>query len=93
VNFNATVIGGVRLKRARLDCGLTFRDVERLSRALAEQYGDDRYIVRISALARAESHGVVPNVFHFHSLCVIYSVEMREVLAWYGISDRPSRRT
>lgn len=92
MNSRATVIGHERLKRTRLDCSLTFRDVERLSRVLADHYGDDRLIVRVSVLARAENQEVVPNVFHLHSLCVIYSVDMREVLRWYGISDGPSRR-
>jgi transcriptional regulator with XRE-family HTH domain len=86
-------VGGTRLKRVRLDCGLTYRDVERLSRVLADRYCDDRHIVRISVLARTENQGVIPNMFRLHSLCVIYSVTMRSVLSWFGLPNEPSRRT
>jgi hypothetical protein len=86
------VIGSARLKRARVDCGFTYRDVERLSRVLAARYCDERYIVRISTLARTENHGVIPTAFHLHSLCVIYSIEMRTVLSWFGLPDEPSPR-
>src|ERR1700704_6544869 len=92
MNLGATVFGGARLRRDRVDCGLTYRDVERLSRVLAERYGDERYIVRISVLARAETQGIVPNMFHLSSLCIIYGIEMRTVLSWYGLPDEPSRR-
>ena len=92
MNLNGTVFGGTRLKRGRLDRGLTYRDVEQLSRVLSERYGDNRYIVRISVLARTENQGFVPNVFHLSSLSIIYSVEMRTVLSWYGLPDEPSRR-
>jgi hypothetical protein len=84
---------GARLKRARMNCRLTCRDVEFLSRVLADRYHDNRYIVRISVLARIENEGGVPNIFHLHSLCVIYSVEMRTILDWYGLPKEPSRKT
>jgi hypothetical protein len=93
MNVSEMEIGGALLKRARLNCRLTFRDVERLSRAIGEQYGDDRYIVRISMLSRIENHAAIPNIFHLHSLCAIYSVEMRKVLRWYGLPDQRSRKS
>jgi len=93
VESNPTMIAAARLKGMRLKYGFTFRQVERLSRVLAERYGDDRYIVRISVLAGIENRGVLPDIFHLHSLCVVYSVGMRTVLSWYGIPDEPSRRT
>ena len=84
---------GARLKRTRMDRGLTCREVESLSRFLADQYDDDRYIVRISVLSRIENEGGAPNIFHLHSLCVIYSVEMRTILHWYGLPKESSRKT
>ncbi len=89
--YPRAAIGGAQLKRLRVDCGLTYRDVERLSRVLAAKYRDDRHIVRISVLARTENHAVVPNIFRIHSLCVIYSVKMRTVLSWFGLPKEPSR--
>lgn len=83
-------IAGLRLKRARMDAYLSYRDVEHLSRHLADSNGDDRLIVRISVLSDIENQGKVPNVFHLHSLCVIYSLDMGTVLSWYGL---PTPRT
>ena len=76
---------GLRLRRARMDAGLTCRDVEDLSRAFAEISRNDRLIVRISALSEIENHGQVPNIFHLNSLCVIYSLKLETVLSWYGV--------
>jgi hypothetical protein len=84
---------GAHLKRTRMDCGLTCRDVESLSRVLADRYHDDRYIVRISVLSRIENQGGAPNIFHLHSLGVIYCVEMRTILQWYGLPKESSRKT
>jgi hypothetical protein len=50
--------GGHRLKCARLDGFLTYRDVELLSRILSERYADDRYTVRISVLVDIEDPGI-----------------------------------
>ena len=82
-----STIAGIRLKRLRTECRLTCREVERLSRLIADRHQNPRFIVRISVLARIEKD-VVPNIFHLCALCIIYSVEMHRVLSWYGLPDR-----
>jgi len=77
--------GGYRLRLARLDRSLTYRDVEHLSRILSERFTDDRYIVRISVLADIENHGPAPSIFRLQSLCLIYALDMPRVLKWYGL--------
>lgn len=85
--------GGYRLKLARLDRSLTFRDVEHLSRILADKYADDRYTVRISVLADIENSGTAPTIFRLHSLCLIYVLDFRKVLGWFGVEIKASKRT
>jgi hypothetical protein len=77
--------GGHRLRIARLDRSLTYRDVEHLSRILSERYADDRYTVRISVLADIEHHGTAPTIFRLHTLCLIYALGMPRVLGWFGV--------
>jgi hypothetical protein len=81
-------MGGSRLKRVRVKRGLTYRDAEQLSRVLAARHRDDRFVVRISVLADIENHGSIPNMFHLHSLCVMYSLELKSVLSWYGVRTK-----
>lgn len=85
--------GGYRLKLARLDRSLTYRDVEYLSSILAEKYADDRYRVRISVLADIENRGTAPSIFRLNSLCLIYALDMRKVLGWFGVEIKASERT
>lgn len=87
------MIAGIRLKRLREGCGLTYREVERLSRLIAERHRNARYIVRISKLASIEPHGLVPNIFQLYALSMIYSVEMNGILSWYGIPDQKSKES
>jgi hypothetical protein len=79
---------GYRLKLARLDRSLTYRDIERLSRILSERYSDDRFTVRISVLADIENHRVVPTIFRLYTLCLIYELDLPTVIEWYGFWPR-----
>jgi transcriptional regulator with XRE-family HTH domain len=85
--------GGYRLRVARQDRSLTYRDVEHLSRILAQKYADDRYRVRISVLADIENRGRAPSIFRLHSLCLIYALNMRKVLGWFGVEIKASERS
>ncbi len=82
--------GGHRLKLARLNCSLTYRDIERLSRILSERYSDDRFTIRISVLADIENCRVVPTIFRLYTLCLIYGLDIPTVIEWYGF--RPKAR-
>jgi transcriptional regulator with XRE-family HTH domain len=88
-----TFHGGHQLKLARLDRSLTYRDVEHLSRILSERRADDRYTVRISALAEIENHGAVPSIFRLYTLCLIYKLDLPSVIEWFGFRPRASDRT
>lgn len=78
-----------RLKRARERLSLKYREVEEFSQRIADRYRNDEFVISISRLSDFENRGAVPSIFKLYSLCVIYRLEMGEVLRWYGVD--PSR--
>jgi transcriptional regulator with XRE-family HTH domain len=76
---------GYRLKKARLDLGLTFRDVERASDALASSHHCAEYFLPISRLAEIENHAALPTIFRVYALSAIYHLHFDEILLWYDI--------
>ena len=77
---------GRKLKHARERLNLRFREVEEASMKIANRHGSDEFIVALSRLADIENKGVMPSLHRLYSLCVIYRLELHEVLSWYGIS-------
>ena len=66
--------------------GLSLRDVEMASNAIAERHGDDAYSLSLSRLSEIESKGVLPNIYKVYSFSVIYRVAVTQILAMYGIN-------
>jgi hypothetical protein len=77
---------GQKLKRVRERLNLRFRDVEEASLRIASVHKNDEFAIALSRLADIENKGTLPTIYRLYSLCAIYSVELPEVLAWYGIS-------
>ena len=77
--------GGERLKRAREQLGLTYREVVQASQQIAERHSNEEFAIALSRLADIENKGTVPNVFRLFTLCAIYRLNLEEVLRWYGI--------
>lgn len=76
---------GLQLKRVRERLGLTYRDVERSSSALASRKGRTEFVLHISRLAEIENHGVVPSLHKLYSLAVVYHLNPIELLRWYEV--------
>jgi transcriptional regulator with XRE-family HTH domain len=76
---------GERLKRVREKLGLTYRDVERASKRIADHRGNDEFNIPLSRLADIENQGIIPSIFRLYSLCAVYRLELNEVLRWYGV--------
>jgi hypothetical protein len=85
--------GGHRLKSARLDRSLTCRDVEHLSRILADVLRDERYIISSSALSAVENRRAIPGIFRLASLCLIYELALSSVLTWFGVEVKFPKRS
>lgn len=76
---------GNMLKETRLRLNLRYRDVEEASHQIARLHGNDEFIIALSRLADIENKGTPPSIYRLYSLCVIYRLELRDVLGWYGI--------
>jgi len=76
---------GQSLRTLREALGLTMRDVENASTAIAEKHKSDEFAIPPSRLSDIETKGVVPSIFRLYSLSVIYRKDAREILALYGV--------
>jgi transcriptional regulator with XRE-family HTH domain len=76
---------GARLRQAREQLGLTYRDVERASYELASERGRPDFVVHISRLADIENRGVTPTLYKLYSLAAIYHLDPLEVCRWYEV--------
>jgi len=61
------------------------RDVESASARIAARHGNDEFAISPSRLSDIETKGLIPSIFRFYSLAVIYRCDLREMLSWYGI--------
>lgn len=77
--------GGQRLRLLREQLGLTIREVEAFSARIAAKHRSDNYWIPLSRLSEIETKGVLPSVYRFYSLSVIYRRDLRELLGWYGM--------
>jgi len=77
---------GRNLRARREALGLTVREVEAASKSIASRHdGDTEYVLSISQISYIESRELVPNIFKVFSFSIIYRLDYREVLGWYGI--------
>jgi len=76
---------GQKLKRVRDRLGLRYRDVEQASLQVAARHQNDEFTIALSRLADIENKGTVPTLYRLYSLCVIYRLDLAEVLQWYGV--------
>src|ERR1700741_2929515 len=77
--------GGQYLRVLREQLGLTMRDVENASEAIAARHQSDEFAIPPSRLSDIETKGVVPSIYRLYSLSVIYRKDAREILTWYGV--------
>jgi transcriptional regulator with XRE-family HTH domain len=76
---------GQKLKRARENLNLRYRDVEEASQKLASRHKNPEYYIALSRLSDIENRGTVPSIFRLYSLCAIYRLNFSEVVSWYGV--------
>ena len=77
---------GQRLKRIRERLNLRYRDVEEASQQLANRRKNDEFGIALSRLSDIENKGTVPSIYRIYSLCVIYRLDLLDVLEWYGVN-------
>ena len=76
---------GQQLKRIRERLQLRYRDVAEASHHIANQRGNDKFMIGLSRLADIEQKGTVPSLYRAYTLCAIYGISPTLMLNWYGI--------
>ena len=76
---------GRNLRVVREQLGLTMRDVECASVRIAERHRNEEFAVAPSRLSDIETKGLIPSIYRLYALAVIYRLDLREILSWYGI--------
>ncbi|HVO64306.1 MAG TPA: helix-turn-helix transcriptional regulator [Terriglobales bacterium] len=79
------IAAGQQLRLLREKLGLTMRDVEVASAALAAKRGNDDFSLTLSRLSDIETKGIIPSIYRLYSLAVIYRCDFNDLLSWYGI--------
>jgi transcriptional regulator with XRE-family HTH domain len=80
--------GGVRLKRLRERLELTLREVEALSRRLADQKQNQDFFVSRGWLNNIENGIYTPSFFKLYALGVIYGVHWSGLFSFFGYNLR-----
>lgn len=73
------------LRRMREQQGLTVRDVQARSRAVARKMRNRDYEVGLSALWEIENTGKIPHVYRLTTLATIYGCSTEKLLALYKV--------
>ncbi len=76
---------GSRLRALREQLGLTLRDAEAGSIVLAARHDNPEFVIQLSRLSDIETKGVVPSVYRLYTLAVLYRIDIRELMQWYGV--------
>jgi transcriptional regulator with XRE-family HTH domain len=78
--------GGQKLRVLREKLGLTMRDIETASERIARKRKNEEYLIPISRLSDFETKSVIPSIYRFYSLALIYRRDLRELLVWYDVN-------
>jgi len=76
---------GRNLRTRREKLGLTMRGVELASDCIAEKYRNEQFSIPPSRLSDIETKGLRPCIYRIYTLSVIYRLEPRKLLSWYGL--------
>jgi transcriptional regulator with XRE-family HTH domain len=77
---------GDQLREIRNRLGVTTREVEDLSRKIAQESANEDYYISNAWLTQLENKNSVPSIFKLFSLSVIYRLKFTNLLAIFGIS-------
>lgn len=76
---------GEQLKDVRNRLGITTREVEELSRKIAEEEGNPEFYISNAWLTQLENTQSNPSIYKLFSLCVIYRIKFTDLLLIFGI--------
>ena len=76
---------GEHLRELRNRLGITTREVEEFSRAIAEDRQNEEYSISNPWLTQLENKSSIPSIYKLYSLSVIYRAKFEDLLAIFGI--------
>src|ERR1043166_8194265 len=78
-----TLSAGERLRRLRARLGITTREIESLSRKVAEREGNEEFIVSHARITQIENGVSTPSIYKLFSLSAIYGMAVSELTSFY----------
>lgn len=73
------------MRALRQQQNLTLRQVAAATRHIAGTQDNEEFSISAGRLSQIENKGVVPNIFRLYSLSVVYHVDLRELISWFGV--------
>ncbi|MGA3292667.1 MAG: helix-turn-helix transcriptional regulator [Candidatus Acidiferrales bacterium] len=83
---------GEQLRELRNRLGITTREVEEFSRAIAEDRQNEEFYISNAWLTQLENKNSVPSIYKLYSLSVIYRTKFHELLTVFGIDLNATSR-
>lgn len=82
---------GEQLRELRNRLGVTTREVEEFSRAIAEDRANEEFYISNAWLTQLENRSSIPSIYKLYSLSVIYRAKFSDLLKVFGIdlNDTP----
>lgn len=76
---------GEQLRELRNRLGVTTREVEEFSRAIAEDRQNEEFYISNAWLTQLENKNSIPSIYKLYSLSVIYRTKFNDLLTVFGI--------
>jgi len=76
---------GEQLRELRARLGVTTREVEECSRAIAGDHGNEEFYISNAWLTQLENKNSIPSIYKLFSLSVIYRTKFADLLGIFGI--------
>ena len=83
---------GEQLRELRARLGVTTREVEECSRAIAGDHGNEEFYISNAWLTQLENKNSIPSIYKLFSLSVIYRTKFADLLGIFGIDLDSSAR-
>ena len=83
---------GEQIRELRNRLGVTTREVEDFSRAIADDRQNEEFYISNAWLTQLENKGSVPSIFKLYSLSVIYRIKFSDLLMLYGVDLSVTQR-
>src|SRR5215831_650240 len=81
-----------QLRELRNRLGVTTREVEEYSRAIAEDCQNEEFYISNAWLTQLENKASIPSIYKLYSLSVIYRVRFNDLLASFGVDLNHANR-